>query len=267
MPPNLPRSHTAPRLTLRPQSRKRNIHKSGLDQKHANYTNYAWLCYPSHAYIHNTNISHIHSSSPPNADCKFLLVVVGGIGSTCSFLQRSCFTLASMSTKDSTNLSHSPKVQCHSLFCGIPTIFPWDFEVMSEVDQYLPIIILGNHVDGVFPIALPQSPHAATVFSSLSVATLMPYSYHSCFIVSDVDQSESSVVRSILRSWEIPSPLWQTYLSIPGRRGKHVWNVKGHARNVRRHGKHVWNASAWMGSQSLLMRNICGMFQENLPTW
>ena len=92
MPPNLPLSHTAPRLTLRRQNREQNVHKSGLDQKHANYTNYAWLCYPSHAYIHNTNISHIHSSSPPNADCKFLLVAVGGIGSTCSFLQRSCLT-------------------------------------------------------------------------------------------------------------------------------------------------------------------------------
>ena len=118
MPPNRPRSHTAPRLTLRPQSRERNIHKSELDQKHANYTNYALLCYPSHAYIHNTNISHIQSSSPPNADCRFLLIPVGGIGSTCSFLQRSCLTLASMSTKDLTNLSHSLKFNATPFFVG-----------------------------------------------------------------------------------------------------------------------------------------------------
>ena len=37
---------------------------------------------------------------------------------------------------------------------------------------------------------------------------------------------------------------------------KHVWNVKGHAQDVRGYRKHVWNGSAWMGSQSLLMRNI-----------
>ena len=34
--------------------------------------------------------------------------------------------------------------------------------------------------------------------SSLTVRTLMPYSHHSCFIASDVDQSESRVVKSIL---------------------------------------------------------------------
>ena len=45
---------------------------------------------------------------------------------------------------------------------------------------------------------------------------------------------------------------------MPERHGKHVWNVKGHAQDVRGYRKHVWNASgcAWMWSQSLLMRNI-----------
>ena len=66
------------------------------DPKHANYINYAWLYFPKHAHIYNTNTPHTHSSSLPNADCKFLLISVGGTGSTCSFLQWSCFTLASM---------------------------------------------------------------------------------------------------------------------------------------------------------------------------
>ena len=69
-------------------------------QKHANYINCAWLYHLSHANIPNTNISHIQSSSPPNADCRFLLMPVGGISSTCSFLQRSCLNLASISIKD-----------------------------------------------------------------------------------------------------------------------------------------------------------------------
>ena len=30
---------------------------------------------------------------------------------------------------------------------------------------------------------------------------------------------------------------------------------------------HAWNASAWMGSQSLLMRNMCGMFPESGNSW
>ena len=57
---------------------------------------------------------------------------------------------------------------------------------------------------------------------------------------------------------------------MPGRCGKHVWNVKWHgthAWNVRGFGKRVCNAVAWMGSQSLLMRNICWIFSENSSTW
>ena len=57
---------------------------------------------------------------------------------------------------------------------------------------------------------------------------------------------------------------------MPARRGKHVWNVKGHGKhawNVRGCGKRVWNACTWMGSQSLLMINTCGMFLENPSTW
>ena len=50
------------------------------------------------------------------------------------------------------------------------------------------------------------------------------------------------MVRSIFRSWEIPSPLRQAYLSMPERHGKHVWNVKGHAQDARGYRKHVWNA-------------------------
>ena len=52
-------SHTAPRLPLHRQSRVWNIYKNELDQKHAYYMKYGWLCYPSHAYIPITNISHI----------------------------------------------------------------------------------------------------------------------------------------------------------------------------------------------------------------
>ena len=32
---------------------------------------------------------------------------------------------------------------------------------MPEVDQYLPIILFDDHLKGVFPLALPQSPHVA----------------------------------------------------------------------------------------------------------
>ena len=117
-------SHTAPRLPFHQQSQERNIYKCIIDQKHANYINYAWLFYPSHVCIHNTNISHIHSSSLPNADCKFLLVPFGGIGSTCSFLQWSCVTLASILTTDLTNLSHSPKFNATPFLLDTSNLFP-----------------------------------------------------------------------------------------------------------------------------------------------
>ena len=139
--PNLPRSHTAPKLPLHWQSHERNIYKSGLDPKHANYINYARLCYPSHAYIHYTNISHIHSSSPP------LTTELSHFGINVDWRFKKCIPFT--------------QIQCHPLFCWIPGIFPHNFKVMPEVNQHFTIILFDSHVEGVFPFALPQSPHAA----------------------------------------------------------------------------------------------------------
>ena len=47
------------------------------------------------------------------------------------------------------------QIQCDPLFTWIPTIFPCSFEVMTEVNQYLTIILLDNYIEGVFSIALP----------------------------------------------------------------------------------------------------------------
>ena len=114
MPPNLPRSHTAPRLTLRHKVESEIYTKADLIRTMQTTQIMHDLVILPMPYMHNT-FSHLLQ---PNADCRFLLIPVGGIGSTCSFLQRSCLTLASMSTKDSINLSHSLKFNATPLFVG-----------------------------------------------------------------------------------------------------------------------------------------------------
>ena len=64
--------------------------------------------------------------------------------------------------------------------------------------------------------------------------------------LAQVDQSESSVIRSIFRSWEIPSLLWQMCLNMPGGHGKATWNVRGH-------GKHAWNARGMINMSGMLL--------------
>ena len=66
-----------------------------------------------------------------------------------------------MSTNDSTIFSHSPKFNATPYFCRIPVVFPHNFKVMPEVNQYFNVILLESHVEGTFPFTLPQSPHAA----------------------------------------------------------------------------------------------------------
>ena len=47
------------------------------------------------------------------------------------------------------------KIQCDPLFRWIPTISPCSFGVVTEVNQYLTIILLDKYVEGVFSIAFP----------------------------------------------------------------------------------------------------------------
>ena len=101
---------------------------------------------------------------------------------------------------------------------------------MPEVNQYL-LILLNEFSLLCFPrVHMLLLPVAS---SSLSVGTLMPCSHHSCFIDSDGDQSESSVVLTN-----------QIYFQLPYDYSQVLGNPKltpGHARNAKGHGKHVWN--------------------------
>ena len=80
----------------------------------------------------------------------------------------------------------------------------------------------------------------------LPLRSLIPYSHNSCFIASDVDQSQSSVVRSIFSytSLHMPADAWRVW--------ENVWNVTGQ-------GNHAWNASAWEYEWNE-MRDRCGMW-------
>ena len=71
-----------------------------------------------------------------------------------------------------------------TLFCGIPTIFPNSFKVMTEVNQNMTIVLFDNHVEGIFTITLPKGPHAVTATSPVSNRTMKLQSCYTCFIMT-----------------------------------------------------------------------------------
>ena len=123
-----------------------------------------------------------HSSSPPKAESEYLFIPLEGGDWTCAFLQRRRLTSQSMLRKDWLNVSHSAKFNVTPFVRWIPTIFPCSFGVMTEVNQYLTIILLDNYAEGVFSIAFPWSPHNSDAIDT-------------CLLLN---------VRSLLAHWRLP---------------------------------------------------------------
>ena len=139
------------------------------------------------------------------------------------------------------------------LFCWIPTIFRWILGVMLEVNQYLPIIVLDDYVESIFPFALPQSPHVAVGCCFLFAVCRYTNTLFSPLLFNSqrcrpIREQCGEVYFFSYRSLYMPAHDWRVW--------ENVWNV-------RRHGNHVLNASAWECEWDE-MRNICGMFSERV---
>ena len=107
-------------------------------------------------------------------------------------------------------------------FVWIPAIFPHNFKVMPEVNQYFISYSLTVMLRVFSPLHFPKIHMLLLPVASslLSAGTLMSYSLQFCFIARDVDQSEGSLVRSILATQVC------TCLHMPVGQGKPAWNVK-----------------------------------------
>ena len=148
-------------------------------------------------------------------------------------------------------------------FGWIPAIFPHNFKVMPEVNQYFTLILLDSHVEGVFPFALSQNPHASAAC---------------CFLFAlcrHTDVLFSPILLYSQGCWPIRGQCGQIYFSYPSlhmpahacRAGEtclecqKVWEtclwchslgmlVECQSSNQlwyyfsSSHGKHAWNASA-----------------------
>ena len=129
---------------------------------------------------------------------------------------------------------------------------------MSEVDQYLPIIFLGNHVEAFSPLRFPRV-HMLLLFP------LRCLSLHWCLFSPLLIYSQrSEMSTNQIAVW---SDLFLGLGKFQAHWDKRIWaclkgmgNMSGMSKGMPRMSedirKHVWNASAWMETQSLLMRNI-----------
>ena len=117
-----------------------------------------------------------HSSSPPKSESEYLFIPLEGGDWTCAFLQRRRLTIKVK--KRLVECIPLCQIQCDPLFRWTPTIFPSSFGVMTEVNQYLTIILLDNYVEGVFSIAFPWSAHNSDAIDTCLLVNVRSLSAH-----------------------------------------------------------------------------------------